>query len=86
MKGNQWKTTGGSWGFLNKSCRNTLITTLRTMNDSNAVPTSPETGSVEHRSQNEPRKSARKPMLTIQGDFSSELNQPQKEGNVWHPG
>lgn len=31
MKGTQWKTTGGSVGFLKRSCRSTLITMAKNM-------------------------------------------------------
>lgn len=35
MMGNQWKTTGGSLGFLKRSWLKTLRTTARTMKDAN---------------------------------------------------
>jgi hypothetical protein len=67
MMGNQWKTTGGSFGFLNNSCFRTLRTTARRIKE--AKPAAYTTGRDEFavKSPNGPAMVARTPILRDRG-------------------
>lgn len=63
IKGNQWKTTGGSLGFLNINWFKTLRTMERTMKVTATTPTWDAVPSSLKRWDSGPATSSRSPMI-----------------------
>jgi hypothetical protein len=63
MKGNQWKTTGGLFAFLNRTCDSTFTTTETEMKVRKAVKTNAVTDRPESRSASGWIKFESRPMM-----------------------
>lgn len=63
MKGTQWKTTGGSCGFLNSSWLSTLRIMASTTKATSAEPTTMPVDLLESCSDTGPARVARRPMI-----------------------
>lgn len=64
IKGNQWKTTGGSLGFLNSTCFRTLKKTEVNKRPATANPTCDTTDSFDSCWDRGPEISCTRPILT----------------------
>lgn len=79
-KGNQWKTTGGSWGFLKSTCRNTLNTTDTLSRANRVIEPSTHIDWLEQCSQNLSMTTARRPMVVEIGGKGQDFSEREKQG------
>lgn len=86
--GNQWNTTGGSFGFLNSSWLSTLRTTARTQKEKRPAAIATPRDLVDNCSLNGTTTAESRPMLkrqatafvTVRKDKESEMDTTEYEG------